>query len=61
MDPTLVRDFVLALLIGALVGVEREKRIAEKGFGIGGIRIFILLAEAGGRSRRATRCGRRPG
>jgi uncharacterized membrane protein (DUF4010 family) len=47
MDPTLVRNFALALFIGALMGLEREKRIAEKGFGVGGLRTFILLSQAG--------------
>jgi uncharacterized membrane protein (DUF4010 family) len=47
MDAVLIRDFAIALFIGALMGLEREKRIAEKGFGIGGIRTFILLAECG--------------
>ncbi len=47
MNLELVGDFAIALFIGALMGVEREKRIAEKGFGIGGIRTFVLMAEAG--------------
>lgn len=47
MNLALAGDFAIALFIGALIGVEREKRMAEKGFGIGGIRTFILLAEAG--------------
>ncbi|MCX7817806.1 MAG: DUF4010 domain-containing protein [Kiritimatiellae bacterium] len=44
----LIRDLAIAIFIGALLGVEREKRIAEKGYGIGGIRTFILVAESGG-------------
>lgn len=47
MDLQLVGNFAIALFIGALMGVEREKRIAEKGFGVGGLRTFVLLAEAG--------------
>jgi len=47
MNLNLVGDFAIALFIGALMGVEREKRIAEKGFGVGGLRTFVLLAEAG--------------
>ncbi len=47
-------DFAIALFIGALVGIEREKRQAEdlaRGDilqrGTGGLRTFILFAEAG--------------
>ena len=52
MDPALdlktVRDFATALLIGALIGVEREKRKAEGGNGAtGGLRTFILIAQVG--------------
>jgi uncharacterized membrane protein (DUF4010 family) len=52
MDGTLTltaaRDFGIALLIGVLIGIEREKRKArEPQPGIGGIRTFILIAEAG--------------
>jgi len=48
MDPTVARNFAIALLIGALVGLEREKRKAtEPDIGVGGLRTFILLAEAG--------------
>ena len=47
MDLQLVGNCAIALFIGALMGVEREKRIAEKGFGVGGLRTFVLLAEAG--------------
>lgn len=48
MDPTVARNFATALLIGALVGLEREKRKAsEPDIGVGGLRTFILLAEAG--------------
>ena len=40
--------FAIALFIGALVGIEREKKMEDEGErGIGGIRTFILFAEAG--------------
>src|SRR5262245_54292699 len=43
-----VGNFAVALLIGALVGIEREKRKAEEGdLGTGGLRTFILLALVG--------------
>jgi uncharacterized membrane protein (DUF4010 family) len=48
LDLTLVRDFGTALLIGALVGLEREKRRAtEPEIGIGGLRTFTLIALVG--------------
>lgn len=48
MDPTDVRNFAVALFIGALIGLEREKRKAvEAEQAIGGIRTFTLLAMAG--------------
>jgi uncharacterized membrane protein (DUF4010 family) len=41
-------DFAIALFIGALVGIEREKKQEdEEDRGIGGLRTFILFAEAG--------------
>lgn len=43
----MVRDFATALLIGALIGVEREMRKGDGGPGIGGVRTFILLALVG--------------
>jgi len=47
-DIALVIDLAVALLIGALVGIDREKKQEEEGApGIGGIRTFILYAEAG--------------
>jgi uncharacterized membrane protein (DUF4010 family) len=46
--PDEVGNFAVALLIGALVGIEREKRKAEEGdVGTGGLRTFILLALVG--------------
>ena len=44
----LVRDFGTALLVGALIGLEREKRKEkDDDIGIGGLRTFTLIAEAG--------------
>jgi uncharacterized membrane protein (DUF4010 family) len=41
-------EFAVALLIGALVGIDREKRKTELEFGsAGGLRTFVLLALAG--------------
>src|SRR5262245_13294806 len=48
LDLGTIRNFGTALLIGALVGIEREKRkSAEPEAGIGGLRTFILLALLG--------------
>ncbi|HET7292190.1 MAG TPA: MgtC/SapB family protein, partial [Vicinamibacteria bacterium] len=48
MDYTVIRDFSIALLIGALVGVERERsKAGESPVAFAGLRTFILLAEAG--------------
>src|SRR5215470_5203020 len=48
LDLATVRDFATALLIGALVGTEREKRLSEEAeTGIGGIRTFVLIALLG--------------
>jgi uncharacterized membrane protein (DUF4010 family) len=48
LDPYAARDFAIALLIGALIGIEREKRKREEGgHEIGGIRTFILFSQAG--------------
>ena len=47
-DTVVVRNFLIALLIGALVGIEREKHKAtEHPASFGGLRTFILFAEAG--------------
>jgi len=51
MDLELARNFLIALLIGAFVGVEREKKKdAEPGHSFGGIRTHILLALLGAAS-----------
>ncbi len=43
-----LRDFAIALFLGALVGIEREKKqAAAPDRGIGGLRTFMLFAEAG--------------
>jgi uncharacterized membrane protein (DUF4010 family) len=48
LDLTTLRDFGTALLIGALVGIEREKRkSAESEPGIGGLRTFVIVALLG--------------
>jgi len=48
LDLTTLGGFASALLIGALIGVEREKRaVAEGDRGIGGLRTFILVATLG--------------
>ena len=48
MDLTLARNFAIALFIGTLVGIEREKRkTSADPVAIGGIRTFMILAEAG--------------
>lgn len=51
MDLDVARLFLVALLIGALVGIEREKRKGvAPGHAFGGIRTFMLLALAGAAS-----------
>jgi uncharacterized membrane protein (DUF4010 family) len=48
VDLTLARNFAIALFIGTLVGIEREKRkTSADPVAIGGIRTFMILAEAG--------------
>jgi uncharacterized membrane protein (DUF4010 family) len=48
IDTVIVRNFLIALLIGALVGIEREKhKVAEHPESFGGLRTFILFAQAG--------------
>jgi uncharacterized membrane protein (DUF4010 family) len=46
LDLTSIQNFAIAILIGALVGIEREKRRGTE-VTIGGIRTFILLAMLG--------------
>lgn len=40
-------DFGNALLLGALIGIEREKRNVREGFGIAGLRSFVMFAMVG--------------
>src|SRR5689334_14109573 len=48
LDPRVARDFAIALLIGALIGIEREKRKTDQGtHEVGGIRTFILFSQIG--------------
>jgi uncharacterized membrane protein (DUF4010 family) len=48
IELVLIQQFGTALLIGALIGLEREKRKAtEKETDIGGLRTFIILALVG--------------
>ncbi len=48
LDPALVWNLTAALIVGALVGTERERSKALSGnVGIGGVRTFILFAMAG--------------
>jgi uncharacterized membrane protein (DUF4010 family) len=50
-DLATVRDFAVAILIGALCGLEREKRReSEAGPTIGGLRTFLLIALSGAAS-----------
>jgi uncharacterized membrane protein (DUF4010 family) len=51
MDLEVARNFLVALLIGALVGIDRErKKAAEPGGSFGGIRTHILFALIGAAS-----------
>ncbi|MCL4813374.1 MAG: DUF4010 domain-containing protein [Vicinamibacteraceae bacterium] len=46
--PELVLNLAVALLVGALIGIEREKRKArDAGVGIAGLRTFIMFALSG--------------
>ena len=46
LDLAAMQNFAIAILIGALIGIEREKR-RETETTIGGIRTFVLLAMLG--------------
>jgi uncharacterized membrane protein (DUF4010 family) len=46
LDLAAIQNFAIAILIGALIGIEREKR-RDTEITIGGIRTFILLAMLG--------------
>jgi uncharacterized membrane protein (DUF4010 family) len=47
LDYATARDFGTALLLGALLGIERERRNAREGGGIAGLRSFVMLAQLG--------------
>jgi len=48
LDLLVIRNFAIALAIGALVGLEREKKKELEGdIGVGGLRTFILIAMTG--------------
>ena len=47
IDVELFRNFAIALFIGALVGIERERKIDNDDLQFGGLRTFILIAMAG--------------
>ena len=48
IDFSLFGDFGTALLIGALIGIEREKRKStDKGADIAGLRTFVIFALIG--------------
>ena len=48
MDLTEIYPFLIALLIGALIGTERQRRLAEdKVRGVAGLRTFVLISLLG--------------
>lgn len=47
LDFALFRDFGTALLIGGLIGIEREKRNTRERQGAAGLRSFVLFATIG--------------
>lgn len=47
LDLATAQDFGNALLLGALLGIEREKRNLREGFGIAGLRSFVMFAMVG--------------
>lgn len=46
-EPGLLLGFGVALALGALIGTERERKKREGELGTGGLRTFVLIAEAG--------------
>jgi uncharacterized membrane protein (DUF4010 family) len=46
-DFAVAQDFGTALLLGGLLGIEREKRNTRAGFGHAGLRSFVLLSQIG--------------
>src|SRR4029453_17191277 len=57
LDVGVIRDFATALLIGALIGVEREKRKSEGMEGIGGVRGLLPVSLGGARGGFLSRGG----
>jgi hypothetical protein len=48
LDLATIQGFVIAMLIGAMVGVEREKRkVTETHGGTARLRTFVIVAEIG--------------
>jgi len=47
LDPVLLRDFAIAVLLGALVGVDRERKAVDEPRRFGGLRTFTLVSLAG--------------
>ncbi len=47
LDLVLLRDFGIALLLGALVGVDRERKAVDEPRRFGGLRTFTLIALCG--------------
>jgi uncharacterized membrane protein (DUF4010 family) len=47
LDPVLLRDFAIALLLGALVGVDRERKVVDEPRRFGGLRTFTLVSLSG--------------
>ena len=52
VDLDTLRGLAVAVGIGLLVGVERERRRAEDGHGVAGVRTFALIALAGALAER---------
>ena len=50
IDLALARNLLVAVSMGALIGVEREQRYASDPSSLGGVRTFALLGMAGGLS-----------
>jgi uncharacterized membrane protein (DUF4010 family) len=46
-DFAVARDFGTALLLGGLLGIEREKRNTRAGHGHAGLRTFVMLSQFG--------------
>jgi uncharacterized membrane protein (DUF4010 family) len=47
LDVVLLRDFGIALLLGALVGVDRERKALDEHRRFGGLRTFTLISLSG--------------